>query len=84
MLMGRILLAAAIAASLFGSAAEAKMPGRVSGTARQRAEQACYGDATRLCGDAIPDEAKITACMGQKRAQLSPECRKIFDAGLKQ
>ena len=84
MITGRLLLAAAIAASVFGSAAEAKMPGRLSGTVRQQAEQACYGDATRLCGDAIPDEAKITACMGQKRTQLSPACRKIFDAGLKQ
>lgn len=50
---------------------------------RAEAEHACYTDATTLCPDAIPDEAKITACMTIKRAQLSPTCRKIFDRGIK-
>lgn len=52
-------------------------------TVRQRAEQACYDDVNKLCGDAIPDEAKITACMKVHRAQLNPKCRAIFDAGVK-
>ena len=52
-------------------------------TVRQRAEQACYDDATKLCNDAIPDEAKITACMKVHRKDLSQGCRKIFDAGVK-
>ena len=52
-------------------------------TVRQRAEQACYDDATKLCNDAIPDEAKITACMTLNKAKLSPDCRKVFDAGIK-
>ena len=50
---------------------------------RAEAEHACYNDATRLCPDAIPDEAKVTACMTIKRAQLSPACGKVFDRGIK-
>ena len=50
---------------------------------RQQAEHLCYNDAQTLCSDAIPDEDKITACMKLKRAQLSPECGKVFDRGIK-
>ena len=49
---------------------------------RQQAEHVCYNDATTLCGDAVPDEDKIAACMKVKRAQLSPECGKVFDRGI--
>ena len=52
-------------------------------TVRQRAEQACYNDVNTLCGDAIPDEDRIKACMKVHRAQLSPKCRSIFDANMK-
>ena len=50
---------------------------------RAEAEHACYTDATTLCPDAIPDEAKVTACMTMKRAQLSPGWGKVFDRGIK-
>lgn len=40
---------------------------------------ACRGDAVRLCTFAIPNEAKITACMKKKIDQLSPRCRAMFD-----
>jgi hypothetical protein len=43
------------------------------GTPQQ--QQACQGDATRLCGDFIPDVAKIEACMSRKRAQVTAACR---------
>ena len=46
---------------------------------RQRAEQACYDDANKLCADAIPDEEKIKVCMKLHHAQLSPKCRDVFD-----
>jgi hypothetical protein len=39
------------------------------------ARQACSGDATSLCGEFVPDVAKVTACMMRKRAQLSAGCR---------
>jgi len=43
-------------------------------------EQACSGDAFRLCSSEIPDVDRITACMVQKRDQLSPACRVFFRA----
>jgi hypothetical protein len=46
------------------------------------ARQACTPDAMRLCGDFIPDVAKITVCMKAKRAQLSAPCRAVmYSAG---
>lgn len=41
----------------------------------QAARQACTPDAMRLCSDAIPDVARVKACMQAKSAQLSEPCR---------
>jgi hypothetical protein len=41
-------------------------------------QQACSGDAFRLCSSEIPDVDRITACMVQNRDQLSPACRAFF------
>jgi hypothetical protein len=41
-------------------------------------QQACTGDAFRLCSGAIPDVDQVTACMVAKRSQLSPGCRAFF------
>ena len=78
----RIILASAIAALALLA------PGMASAdistdTVRQKAEQACYDDVNKLCGDAIPDEDKIKACMKLHRAELSPKCRTVFDANVK-
>lgn len=43
------------------------------------AQQMCSGDAMRLCSSEIPDIPRITACMVQKRAQVSPGCRAVMD-----
>jgi hypothetical protein len=43
------------------------------------AQQQCTGDAFRLCSSEIPNVSKITACMIQKRAQLSTGCRSVMD-----
>ena len=43
-------------------------------------QQACTPDAMRLCGSFIPDVDRITACMIQKKSQLSAECRRYFRA----
>jgi hypothetical protein len=45
--------------------------------------QACTPDAMRLCSEFIPDEAKVTACMHKKYAQIGPECRTAMAAGRK-
>lgn len=73
-------LIAAVAALLVPNIAMART---LKKDPREEAEQVCYDDAMKLCGDVVPDEAKITACMGQKHAQLSAPCAKVFDAGLK-
>jgi hypothetical protein len=41
-------------------------------------QQACTGDAFRLCSSEIPDVDRISACMIRNKAQLSPECRAQF------
>jgi len=43
-------------------------------------EQLCTGDAMRLCSSEIPDVSRVTACMIQKRAQLSEGCKSVFQA----
>lgn len=45
------------------------------------AQQACTPDAFRLCGQFIPDSAKITACLAGQKANLSPACHKVFAGG---
>jgi hypothetical protein len=54
----------------------------IEGAAAQSADdvsaethQFCMPDAVRLCRSFIPNVAKITACMTEKWAQVSPECR---------
>jgi hypothetical protein len=59
----------AISLSFLSSAAYAYTPEQ---------QQACTPDAFRLCGDAIPDVARVTACMIARKAQLSPGCRVFF------
>jgi hypothetical protein len=41
-------------------------------------QQACSGDAFRICSSEIPDVDRITACMAHNRDQLSPGCRAFF------
>ncbi|HZZ09819.1 MAG TPA: hypothetical protein VFE79_03945 [Paraburkholderia sp.] len=44
---------------------------------------ACRGDAMHFCSADIPNEDKITACMKQHIAELSPGCRAMFKGGKK-
>jgi len=64
-----LLLAVTLSVSLLLTAAHAYTPEQ---------QQACSGDAFRLCGDAIPDIDRVTACMIARKAQLSPGCRVYF------
>jgi hypothetical protein len=41
-------------------------------------QQACSGDALRLCSADVPDVDRITACMIRNKDQLSPGCRVFF------
>jgi hypothetical protein len=64
-----LLPAIALLASLWSCAVQAYTPEQ---------QQACSGDAFRLCGDAIPDVDRVTVCMIRNRSQLSPGCRVYF------
>src|SRR4051812_15637955 len=47
--------------------------------AYSQAEQAaCQDDAFRLCGNAIPDEQRVKACLIRNMSRLSPACRRAF------
>ena len=41
-------------------------------------QQACMGDAFRLCSYEIPDVSRVTACMVRRQTELSPGCRIYF------
>jgi hypothetical protein len=64
-----LMLATALSVSLWPGVSEAYSPEQ---------EQACTGDAMRLCSPYIPDVDRITVCMVQKKSQLSPGCRAHF------
>jgi hypothetical protein len=64
-----LMLAMALSASLLASAALAYTPEQ---------QQACSGDAFRLCGPEIPDVDRVTVCMIRNRSLLSPGCRVYF------
>ena len=65
----KMLFATGFALAALGTAANAY-------TAEQ--QQMCTGDAMRLCSSEIPDVDRVTACMVQKRAQLSDGCKAVF------
>jgi hypothetical protein len=64
-----LMLATALAVSTLPAAGQGYSPEQ---------EQACSGDAMRLCSAYIPDVGRITACMIQNKSQLSPPCRAHF------
>ena len=66
---GALFATLALSASLLPGAADAYTPEQ---------QQACSGDALRICGSEIPDIDRITVCMIRNRALLSPGCRVYF------
>ena len=66
------LLATALSVAICSTASQAYTPEQ---------EQACTGDAFRLCSSDIPDVARVTACMARNKSQLSPPCRAHFRSG---
>jgi hypothetical protein len=66
---GQLLIATTLALGMMTSVSQAYT---------QEQQQLCTGDAMRLCGDAIPDVDRVTACMIQKRAALSDGCKAVF------
>ena len=77
-MMTRLMAAALLAASVSSSAMAQNYD------YRQQAETLCMNDVMTLCSAYVPDEGQIKACMQARRAQLSPPCRKVFLAGMRQ
>ena len=67
-----LILATALCCSLLPTAGQAYT---------DEQQQACTGDAFRLCSSAIPDVDRVTACMIARKAELSPGCRVFFRPG---
>jgi hypothetical protein len=67
-----LLLAIALSFSMWPGLSRAYTP---------EEEQACSGDAFRLCSAEIPDVDRVTACMVRKQTQLSPGCRVYIRPG---
>ncbi|UPK36719.1 hypothetical protein IVB18_05030 [Bradyrhizobium sp. 186] len=68
-------------AAIFGIALAVLVQPRAGFAYTQEEQQACTPDAMRLCGEFVPNVDAITACMIQKKAQLSPQCRPFFRQG---
>jgi len=51
-------------------------PSFAAGTADERSD--CMSDALSICGQFVPNEKAITACMIKNKAKLSPACRRHF------
>ena len=64
-----LMLATAVAVLIWPAAGRAYTP---------EEQQACSGDAFRLCGPEIPDVDRVTVCMIRNKSQLSPQCRAFF------
>jgi hypothetical protein len=41
-------------------------------------QQACTDDVFRVCGDFVPDQPRIIACMKINLVKLSPACKAVF------
>lgn len=52
------------------------------GATEQEQRLACSVDAFKLCIAYIPDREQVAQCMISRRADLSPPCQKVVDAGL--
>jgi len=63
------ITAGVLALALFAGAAHAYTPEQ---------QQACSGDAMRLCGSEVPNIDRITVCMMARRSLLSAGCRVYF------
>ncbi|MGY8709813.1 hypothetical protein RAD16_29095 [Bradyrhizobium sp. 18BD] len=70
-----------VVAAVAGIALAVVIQPGVSFAYTQEEQQACSPDAMRLCGEFVPNVDAITACMIQKKAQLSPQCKVFFRQG---
>jgi hypothetical protein len=70
-------LAAALCVAVWVSPAAAQRSDDMKGGG----QHPCAGDAQRICGQFIPDRAKIATCLSQNRSSLSQACAAIIGGG---
>ena len=75
--MSKTCLSGAIAAIILATAGTASAA-TSEPTLQDQQQAACYGDVQKLCGDAMPDVEKVTACMKTKRSQVSARCASFY------
>ena len=78
---GSIVMKMRLALTLLGAVVTPALA--QSGPTEDQQRQACMGDAMRLCAAYVPNRTKIRDCLGSQHDQLSPQCRAVFDAGVK-
>ena len=44
-------------------------------------QNACQGDAQRLCNEFIPDRGKVASCLFKNKTKLTPACRAELGGG---
>ncbi len=74
-----LYLVASLLLGLVVLGAMASSPAAAQGTPEQRA--ACENDAMRVCGQFVPDVARITSCMRRNCRNLSARCRAAMHCG---
>ena len=79
--MSHRAVAALVVAALVVAAVMGAGSGAIAQPSLSQAAAACRQDAMRLCASDVPNRAAITACMKRHRADLSPGCGAMFDAG---
>jgi hypothetical protein len=68
----------ALSISCAFAASNAAFSEEYRGTLEQ--QLACTPDVFRLCGEQIPDTARIVTCLRQNTPQLSGACRAVFES----
>src|SRR3954447_3040512 len=67
----------ALSLAVWGSPATAQRSDDVG----MQNQNACQGDAQRLCNEFIPDRGKVASCLFKNKRQLSPACRTVIGGG---
>ena len=65
-----------VIALVLSTASVAAQQGGHRGTKAE--QEACTPDVYKFCSAAIPDEARIVACLKANLKLLSPQCRKVI------
>ncbi len=77
----RLRFSTIAAAGLFLGLSLAVMPAGAQERRQIDPEQACKGDAFRLCGNFIPDRNAVGSCLRRNARALSPDCRTVVVGG---